>query len=247
MRAPGVVPSDRALHGGADHHLGRGDAVVSRAAAQAQPVGAGPDLRRLPASFHARGRASNVPVGRVPVDHADVRVGLHDRRGALQRSGDEQVVRGQQNGVVLVVGPGEAGVGRRDKAHVLRVAPVLHATVCRREPRRHGRSVVRRLVVDDQHPHVGAILFQDAAHAAFEDVRVAVARDDDADRRPAHAAISWAPRAATSRRMMASNFAPASSQLAPLTLRAAASTRSADACSTSVPSAWASSKGVGEA
>ena len=178
---------------------------MARAAAQAQPVGAAPDLRALPASLEHRRRAADVPVGRVPVDHAHLRVGLHDGGRARQGAGDEEVVGGD--------------AARRSRRRPTRgprspspmrprfslVAAVLHARVGGGQARRDRGRVVGRAVVEDEHADVDALLLEDAAHAALEHVRVAVARDDDADAAaltPASPGRSAPPR---SRRTIRSN------------------------------------------
>ena len=102
VEARRVVASDGPLHGRAHHDLGRGDAVVALAAADADPIRAPPDLRSPPAPAGHRHGLAGVGVERPPVHHAHPRGGVHHGRRPQQRVRHEQVVGGEQHDVVAV-------------------------------------------------------------------------------------------------------------------------------------------------
>ncbi len=180
-----VVAAGRSLHGRPHDDLRRGDAVVRRAAAQPDPLAAGPDRGPAPAPGRARQRVARAPVRGAAVHEADVRVVLHDLRSARQGAWREQVV-GRQQHDVLAPGPLETLIRGRDEPHVLRVAAQLDARVTRCQRPADGLGLVGRAVVDYEHAHVDALLDEHAFHAALEYRGVPVARDDDAHARPTH-------------------------------------------------------------
>src|SRR5512132_1965706 len=178
-----LVAADRLVDRAPHHHLGRGDAVVATARPLVDPPGAGPHGGAPPPAL----RRGERPVGRgvegPAVHHADARVGLHDAGGPAQRPGRQQVVGRDQHDVVAV-GPGQALVVGGDVALVDLVPADGDPGLVGRQAGGHRRGVVGRAVVDDQHRHVHALLVEDAAQAAGQELGVVVARDDDAHGRP---------------------------------------------------------------
>ena len=108
---------------------------------------------------------------------------LHHLHRTLERPRHEEVVGREQHDEVAVVSPLEALVGSRDQALILFVTAVVDPLVGGADPLGDGGGVVGRAVVDDQHLDLDALLRGDAAHAALQQVPVAVARDDHLDER----------------------------------------------------------------
>ena len=185
----------------------------------------------------------------MPVNEADLGLRLEHGGGAREGARGQDVVGGEKHGVVAVRPVDETLVEGGDVAPVLGVHVDLDAVVFRREAARHLGAVVRRGVVDHEHPYVHVRLLEHAPDAVRQVVPVAVAGDHHADAGPpaVHELSTAVAPSSTRARTMRSTVAPASSQESPATLAAADSAavlRSAGPRETRPASASASSKGV---
>ena len=116
------------------------------------------------------------------INESDAGVGVQQIPGAPQGSGSEPIICRHQSAIVTIGPLEQALVERRDVPFIDRVDGHLHARVASRDLPSHISAVIRRGIVDDEHPHIDALLvIQHAGDGVLKEVTVLVTRDDDAD------------------------------------------------------------------
>ena len=177
-----TVPAQALLQPGADDGA-RSRNGIGLFEAMLEKLRAGEDslLAREPAG----GFAPGIPIDddqRQAIGHSNLWVLIHHPGCAPEGSGCQHVVRREQERVVSLAPFEEPLVVGRDMPLVLLVPPELHPLVALGQAGAHRRRIVGGAVVDDEDPHLDAVLVERAADALLEKAAVVVAGDHHVDR-----------------------------------------------------------------
>jgi hypothetical protein len=116
------------------------------------------------------------------INESDARVGVQQIPGAPQGTGSELIICRHQSAVVTIGPLEQALVEGRDVPFIGCVDDHLHARVASRDLPSDISAVIRRGIVEDERPHIDALLvIQHAADGVLKEMTVLVTRDEDAD------------------------------------------------------------------